>query len=257
MGKVAGLIYRHGWSLVALAAGLYLVSRIHGKPPWADPDFTMDGGAGLVVWGVASITVILVVVALAAVRRTPKIIEAAAVFVGTFVLAGVVLAATDPKPVTGTATAEGLTGQPSLASGSVECLGQSGQVTQIYANDWKMGEGAGLFARMLPGGLAGESPSIFVSITRGSSFSDIEGQPSTEKLADAWVRGRAVFPYEVAAGPGVLTFTWDCGQAPVLSPVTSFLWWITGDGFLPGFALAVALISLAAGFFVHRSSEIA
>jgi hypothetical protein len=225
---------------------------MHVKPPWADPDFTEVGSYAALYWAVASIAVILAVVLLAAARRTPRIIEAAAVFVGTFVLAGVVLAATDPKPVTGTATVEGLPGQPSLASGSVECLGQSGQVTQIYANDWRMGEGAGLFARLLVNGLTGEPPDIYVEISQGSGFIPLEGQPSTAKLADAWVRGRAVFPYEVAAGPGVLTFTWDCGQAPVLSPITSFLWWITGDPLLPGFVVGVALVSLSAGLWWSR-----
>lgn len=257
MGGVAPLIYRHGWSLVAFAAGLYMASRVHGKPAWADPDFTTVGSYAALYWAVASIVVVLAVVLLAAARRTPRIIEAAAVFVGTLVLAGVVLAATDPKPVTGTATIQGLPGRPSLASGSVECMGQSGQVTQIYASDWKMGEDADLFGRMLPGGLAGESPNIYIEISEGSGFIPLDGRPSTERLADAWVRGRAVLPYELAAGPGVLTFTWDCGRAPILSPITKFLWWITGDLIIAGFIIVAAPITVAAGFFVGRSSEIA
>lgn len=264
MGEVAGLIYRHGWSLVALAAGLYLAARIHPKPAWADPDFTTEGITAWVFWVVASALVVLVVVVLAAARRTRRISEAAAVLVVTVILASVVLVATDPKPATGTATAEGLPGQSSLASGSAECMGQSGRVTQIYAR-WEMSDDKGLFVRLLPAvGMTGEPPSIFVVISQGSSFSELEGQPSIEGLAEAWVRGQAILsyaswlvvidgsPHDVATGPGVLTFTWDCSQAPVLSPVTSFLWWITDDGILPSFIVAVALLALAAGFWWSR-----
>ena len=264
MGKFARLIHRHGWSLVALAAGLYLAARIHPKPPWADPDFTTEGINAFVYGVVASVLVILLVVGLAAARRTPRFIEAAAVLVGTVILASVVLVATDPRPATGTATAEGLPGQPSLASGSVECMGQSGQVTQVYAR-WEMSEDKGFFAQLLPGGIPGEPPSISVTISQGSqdsNFSELEGHPSIEGLAG--VRGQAVLsyaywlvvidgsPHDVATGPGVLTFIWDCGQAPVLHPITSFLWWITGGGILPGFIVAVALLTLAAGFWWSR-----
>lgn len=243
MRRVATLIYRHGWSLVALAAGLYLASRVHQKPSWADPDFTIAGSYAALYWGVASFAVILMVVALATARTTPRIIEAAAVLVGSVVLAGVVLAATDPKPVTGTATVEGLPGQPSLMSGSVECMGPSGRVTRIDAPRWKI---------VLSPGDELTPPRIDIEVSVGPAFTSLEGQLATEKLADAWVRGRAVLSYELATGPGVLTFTWDCGQAPVLSPITSFLWWITGDPLLPGFIVVVALVSLSAGISWSR-----
>ena len=235
--RLMGFAYRHGWSLVAFAAGLYLASRIHQKPSWADPDFTHDNGLGLMLWTVTSVTVLLACVVLAVARRTYRIVEAAAVLVGTFVLAGVVLAATNPTPVTGTATVEGLPSQPALVSGPVECTGLSGRVSRIDAlPDWKIV----LLPERVP-------PQMFVEVSVGPDFTSLEGQLATEKLADAWVRGRAVLSYELAAGPGVLTFTWDCGHAPVLSPTTSLLWWITGDGLLPWFIVVVALLSLGAG----------
>jgi len=238
--RLWGFAYRHGWSLVAFAAGLYLSSRIHQKPSWADPDFTHDGGLGLMLWTVTSVAVLLVSVILAGGRRTNRIIEAASVLVGTFVLSVVVLPATDPTPVTGTATVEGLPGQPGLVFGPVECTGLSGRVSRIDAlPDWKI--------VLLPEDDLTVPPQMFVEVSVGPAFTSLEGQLATEKLADAWVRGQAVLSYELAAAPGVLTFTWDCGHAPVLSPITSFLWWITGDGLLPGFVVVVALLSLAAG----------
>ena len=226
--RLWGFAYRHGWSLVAFAAGLYLASRIHQEPSWADP----------------SVAVLLVSVILAVVRRTNRIVEAAAVLVGTFVLACVVLPATDPTPVTGTATVEGLPGQPALLSGPVVCRGLSGRVSRIDALDWKI--------LLLPEDDVPDSPQMFVEVSVGPAFTSLEGQLAREKLADAWVRGRAVLAYELAAAPGVLTFTWDCGHAPVLSPITSFLWWITGDGLLPGFIVVAALLSLAAGVWWSR-----
>lgn len=237
MRRLLGFAYRHGWSLVAFAAGLYLASRIHQKPSWADPDFTHDDGLGLMLWSVTSVAVLLVSVVLAVARRTHRIVEAAAVLVGTFVLAGVVLAATNPTPVTGTATVEGLPGQPARVSGPVECTGLSGRVSRIDAlPDWPIV----LWPETVP-------PQMFVEVSVGPAFTSLGGHLATEKLADAWVRGRAVLSYELAAAPGVLTFTWDCGHAPVLSPTTSFLWWITGDGLLPGFIVVVVLLSLGAG----------
>jgi hypothetical protein len=232
MGRVAGLIYRHGWSLVAFAAGLYLASRMHQKPSWADPDLTMDYGVGLIVSIVSTVTVLLVSVTLAVARRTRRIVEAVAVLVGTFALAGVVLTATDPIPVSGTATVEGLPGQPGLASGSVECMGLSGRVTRVDAlRVWSI--------VVWP-----EDRRMSVEVSVGPGFTSLEGHLEMQKLADAWVRGRAVLSYDLAGAPGVLTFAWDCGHAPVLLPITGFLWWLTGDGLLPGSILVVALLTI-------------
>jgi len=116
-------------------------------------------------------------------------------------------------------------------------------VMRVDARDWKI--------VLWPDDRTGP-PQMFVEISVGSGFTSLEGHLATEKLADAWVRGRAVLSYELAGAPGVLTFTWDCGHAPVLPPITAFLWWLTGDGLLPGFIVVVALLTFAAAFWWPR-----